>query len=302
MKPFSTIGLIILALGLGASSPVLAGDALIEGAKECTKYLPRYERQYAIPTHLLSAIASTESGRYHEGLKLKLPWPWTINANGKGYYYNSKSEAIAAAHKFRAQGIKSIDVGCMQVNLYHHPDAFSSLDKAFEPQTNIAYAAGFLRTLYNDEGTWKKAASDYHSKTPKLGGEYVGIVYDSWFTIIQRLREARMAVPASSVVALNELKNPSALSPSAGKVVRVADNVTQPSSQPLASHTRPHMYQIEVKDAKTSDLTASRENNVVVYRPEIVTAQASAPEPKIIPVNAPTSQPRKSGPNFIFNN
>ena len=33
-------------------------DPMIEGAKLCTRYLPRYERAYAIPTHLLSAIAS----------------------------------------------------------------------------------------------------------------------------------------------------------------------------------------------------------------------------------------------------
>src|SRR5271170_2358834 len=80
-------------------------DPMIEGAKLCTRHLPRFEREYAIPTHLLSAIASTESGRYHEGLGMKLPWPWAINANGKGYYFDSKEDAIAAVRKLRAHGV-----------------------------------------------------------------------------------------------------------------------------------------------------------------------------------------------------
>src|SRR4029079_10379480 len=105
--------------------------------------------------HLLSAIASTESGRYHEGLQIKVPWPWTINVGGKGYWFDSKEEAIAAVRKYQHRGIQSIDVGCMQVNLYHHPEGFASLDQAFEPEHNVAYAASFLRSLYQEDGTWK---------------------------------------------------------------------------------------------------------------------------------------------------
>ena len=40
-----------------------------------------------------------------------------------------------------------MDVGCMQVNLYHHAHAFSSLDNAFDPQSNVDYAARFLRSI-----------------------------------------------------------------------------------------------------------------------------------------------------------
>ena len=167
-----------MAVACFGAAPAYATDDLIEGAKLCTRQLPHFEREYGIPTHLLSAIASTESGRYHAGLGLKVPWPWTINVEGKGYFFPSKQEAMAAVHKYQARGIQSIDVGCMQVNLYHHPHAFSSLDQAFEPQSNVAYAASFLRGLYEDERSWKKAAADYHSKTPNLGSQYASIVYD----------------------------------------------------------------------------------------------------------------------------
>jgi hypothetical protein len=44
-------------------------------------------------------------------------------------------------HRLRAgtsiHGIEVIDVGCMQVDLYYHPDAFA-LDAAFDPATSVA--------------------------------------------------------------------------------------------------------------------------------------------------------------------
>ena len=216
-------------------------DKLIEGAKLCTRHLPRYEREYGIPTHLLSAIASTESGRYHEGLGIKVPWPWTINANGKGYVYESKQEAIAAVHQLRARGIESIDVGCMQVNLYHHPEAFRSLDQAFEPQTNIAYAASFLRDLYQQGGSWRKAAGDYHSKTRGRGEQYASQVYDSWYQIIDKLRAAHLQVASSqTVMAANEVK-PVLKSP-----VKITRHLPEHEGKTFAAYTPPRMNSIKV--------------------------------------------------------
>lgn len=66
----------------------------------------------------------------------------------------------------QAQGIESIDVGCMQVNLRHHPDAFKDLDAAFDPAQNVKYAAQFLSRLNHQQGTWHKAVAHYHSATP----------------------------------------------------------------------------------------------------------------------------------------
>ncbi len=208
-KKFSVALLSATVLCTSVTTDVSAAtvtDTLIEGAKLCTRPLPRYERQYGIPTHLLSAISSTESGRYHKGLNIKVPWPWTINAAGKGYFFSSKQEAIASVNKLRAQGIKSIDVGCMQVNLLHHPQAFASLDEAFDPEHNVAYAASFLRSLYQETNSWKEAAADYHSRTHSRGTEYAGHVYNSWYNIIDKLRMAQVEVPNSSVAAMNDMK------------------------------------------------------------------------------------------------
>ena len=64
-----------------------------------------------------------------------------MNAEGQGFYYDTKVEAVAAVRAMQARGIRSIDVGCMQVNLMFHPDAFVSLDEAFDPMANARYAA-----------------------------------------------------------------------------------------------------------------------------------------------------------------
>jgi len=283
-------GIFVIALLCMQYSPSQAQvmDPLIEGAKLCTRHLQRYETQYGIPSHLLSAIASTESGRYHEGLKIKLPWPWTINAEGKGYYFDTKEEAVAAALKLQARGIESIDVGCMQVNIHHHPSAFVSMSQAFEPENNVAYAASFLRNLYQDDGSWKKAASDYHSKTPDRGRQYVGLVYSSWFKIIDKLRAARLNVPDSSVNGLRDMKIPDtnpqlAAVPSGPKYIKVSDST---GTQKEAIYKTPSMKSIKVTSQGTvigSNESRKRENGIIVVQPEI---SAATMKPEIKRANA----------------
>jgi hypothetical protein len=72
----------------------------------------------------------------------------------------------------QASGKRSIDVGCMQVNLMYHPGAFATLEQGFDPAANAAYAARFLMQLFQQTGTWPKAVATYHSSTPELGDAY----------------------------------------------------------------------------------------------------------------------------------
>jgi hypothetical protein len=76
--------------------------------------------------------------------------------------------------------VTSIDVGCLQVNLMYHPDAFASLEDAFDPGHNADYAAHFLNTLYADSHDWKQAIGAYHSETPALGDAYRVLVLARW--------------------------------------------------------------------------------------------------------------------------
>ena len=59
-----------------------------------------------------------------------------------------RRQAIAAVKALQARGVRSIDVGCMQINLSYHPHAFRDLDQAFDPHANAAYAERFLTQLY----------------------------------------------------------------------------------------------------------------------------------------------------------
>lgn len=187
----AVLAVVFLITSNSASAMISDDRALIEGAKLCTSYLPRQEREYGIPVHLLAAIASTESGRYNKELGLSLPWPWTINVDGKGYFFDTKEEAIAAVRDLQARGYQSIDVGCMQVNLHHHPNAFSNLEQAFDPAYNVAYAAYFLKQNFQDEGSWRKATADYHSRSPIFGEPYAHLVFSAWGRIINKIADAR---------------------------------------------------------------------------------------------------------------
>jgi soluble lytic murein transglycosylase-like protein len=159
---------------------LLAAPALAEPGRLCRGAIQAAEREARLPPQLLMAIARVESGRRDPTTGSFHPWPWTINAEGRGYFFASKPEAIAAVQALWAQGVRSIDVGCMQINLMHHPDAFASLEDALDPLKNATYAGNFLRELYGARKSWPEAVARYHSATPQLHERYRNRVYALW--------------------------------------------------------------------------------------------------------------------------
>jgi hypothetical protein len=143
----------------------------------CRRAVAAAERAHGIPTHLLAAIARVESGRKDQAGNTFNPWPWTINFDGQGSFYDNKTQAVAAAALMRPRVTRSIDVGCMQISLTSHPDAFASMDQAFDPASNADYGARFLAQLFEKTGSWPKAVEYYHSATPELGHDYGQKVY-----------------------------------------------------------------------------------------------------------------------------
>lgn len=162
------------------SHQVFASNLNVGGSQNCEYYFSVYEKKFQIPQHLLKAISLQESGMWRASLKKRVAWPWTMNVKGKGYRYDSMAEAVAAANRFKASGIRSFDVGCMQVNMRYHPEAFRNLHQAFNPKYNVAYAAYILRQHYEDSGSWDKAVAYYHSKTASKGNRYVKSVRKIW--------------------------------------------------------------------------------------------------------------------------
>jgi tetratricopeptide (TPR) repeat protein len=163
----------------GAASQAFAQDDDIAMDLQCVRYVQAYERSLTIPAGLLTSISYVEAGRPGPNGKT-VAWPWTINVNGKGMYFETKEEAVKATRKLLDEGQRSIDVGCMQVNLRYHPNAFASLDEAFEPATNVAYGAKFLKSLHDLQGSWPNAVERYHSSEDGRRAEYREKVLAFW--------------------------------------------------------------------------------------------------------------------------
>lgn len=170
---------LVLAVAVVAALAPAAGRAESSPSALCRGAITAAERALGIPDRLMQAMGVIESGRPDERGGVTA-WPWTINVEGAGYVFSSKAEAIAAVNSYRAQGARSIDVGCMQVNLLHHADAFASLEQAFDPAANARYAAEFLQRLLAQTGSWPRAAGGYHSLTPDVGAEYARKVLAVW--------------------------------------------------------------------------------------------------------------------------
>jgi hypothetical protein len=145
----------------------------------CEQAVARAEAARGLPGGLLPALARVESGR-PDAAGIIRPWPWTIDVEGQGRFYASKEEAVAAVRTLLASGIRSIDVGCLQVNLLHHPAAFPTLEAAFDPAANALYAARFLSALHARDDDWAHAIAAYHSETQRLGADYRARVLAIW--------------------------------------------------------------------------------------------------------------------------
>lgn len=153
---------------------------------DCVTAILAAQARYNIPNNLLLAIGVQEAGRQVDGA-LTI-WPWTGNYHGKGAYFRSKVALENWVRGIQAQGISSIDVGCMQVNQKWHAQEFASLEQATDPMANADYAARFLRRLYRETGDWWEAAGRYHSSSPKFKQ-----IYLAKLTRNQQVADAMMA-------------------------------------------------------------------------------------------------------------
>ena len=176
------IGMMVVVLWTQNAAATAAPLPPLAAESQCSAHTQAIEDRYGIPVHLLDAIATVESGRWDSSRQASVAWPWTVSSGGDGKYFPTKAEAVAEVRRLKAGGVRNIDVGCMQVNLMYHPDAFASLDEAFDPAANIGYAARFLTGLFQATSHWLTAASYYHSQTPSLAAEYRHKLEKIWDT------------------------------------------------------------------------------------------------------------------------
>jgi hypothetical protein len=202
-----------------------------------------------LPQNMMLAIAQTESGRRDPATGVFTPWPWTINVAGAGYFFDTKQQAIAAVRHWQSRGVRSIDVGCMQVNLHHHARAFANLDAAFDPRTNAAYAARHLRGLYNDSRSWIVAIGNYHSATPDFHYPYRQKVLSK----LDRLNNAKPAAKIASAA------------PAPQAAPKPASASAPPANRPRAIAARP---------ATATATTNLRYTNLTIFEADAARRQA----------------------------
>ena len=164
---------------LGSLRIAAAASFSISPAAMCDQAIAAAERQLHLPAGILAAVGRVETGRPDQSGRTH-PWPYTINAEGVGMFYPTKEAAIAAVQALQGRGVRSIDVGCVQVNLLYHPAAFASLVEAFDPTANTGYGARFLNQLYQELRSWPAAIAAYHSRIPELGASYQARVMAIW--------------------------------------------------------------------------------------------------------------------------
>jgi hypothetical protein len=176
---------IFLQIPVHAKTTVPVPDSLV-----CMDAARKIEKHYKIHPYILSAVALTETGKQLKiGKKnIQTPWPWTANIEGKGYYFKSKAEAIEKISIALRSGKRSIDVGCMQINLKYHRDAFANLSEAFDPYANVQYGAEFLKSLYGQYKSWPRSVERYHSATPIHYNRYRKIVAANWHKAEELMR------------------------------------------------------------------------------------------------------------------
>ena len=133
------------------------------GNSVCLKYAMKEERSKGIPTNLLSAISMLKSGRWLESRGENIAWPWTIKSKNGLHFFDTQAEAIAEIEILISSGETLIEVGCMQISLHHHRQAFENIRDILDPKKNITYVANLLINLKKSGNTWLGAAVKYYS-------------------------------------------------------------------------------------------------------------------------------------------
>lgn len=159
-----------VAFGLIVAPPAIAASM------DCSQAAIVAEAEQGLPHGLLRAIGLVETGHHDPATGADMSWPWAIDVNGQDHFFNTAAEAVARVQDLVAQGLRSIDVGCFQINLAYHPAAFSSVQEAFDPLANARAAARFLIALRHETGDWNTAVMRYHSADTSRSIPYHGRV------------------------------------------------------------------------------------------------------------------------------
>ena len=148
----------------------------------CFNFTEKYGKQFNIPDKLLTSISLVESGIKKNNNFVS--WPWTLNVSGKPMFFDNKDDVLNFLKKNYKN--KNIDVGCMQISMKYHMDEFDSLENMLDPDSNVKYAAKFLKKLFLKYKRWNEAIARYHSSIPIRKKQYLNKVKNYWADVRQK--------------------------------------------------------------------------------------------------------------------
>jgi hypothetical protein len=220
---------IVAAWLLLHTHPVGALEIQDDPQLACDRAAATAERDRHLPDGLLAAIGTVESGRLDASGQNRRAWPWSINADGWSYFAASKTEALSIVRTLQTRGIRTIDVGCFQVDLFYHPDVFTALEEAFDPDANARAASHILLLNRFSSTDWFQAVALYHSASLLRGAWYLQKVRMAWPAARSRL--------AALVLAGGQRPQYAVLLSAEARLVRIV-TAADPLASPLAGLPR----------------------------------------------------------------
>jgi len=119
-----------------------------------------------IPASVLYGVALAESGLKLQSGRVR-PWPWTLNVAGVPRRYATRQACYKGLRYYLSHGVRSIDIGIMQVNWHYHRKKLVDPWRALDPVFNVRVGAQILKDEYRKTKIWHKAIGRYHSPGQK---------------------------------------------------------------------------------------------------------------------------------------
>ncbi len=137
--------------------------AASDPAEICDTAAMKAAHETGVPLEALRSLSNTSSA--NDGVNPLRPWPWTVNLEGHGVWFDTANQAQAYVFRHFRNGARHFDVGCFQINYERHGAAFSTVEDMFNPSKNANFAAGYLKRLHAELGSWERAVGAYQAQS-----------------------------------------------------------------------------------------------------------------------------------------
>src|SRR5690606_722485 len=94
----------------------LAGVPAFASSNPCEAEIMRAAQRHGVPEGILYAVGLSETGRRGS------LHPNALNIAGRAVFARNAREALREFESARQQGVRLIDLGCMQINYHYHAE------------------------------------------------------------------------------------------------------------------------------------------------------------------------------------